>query len=217
MARLWAGKFLSQDKGWPELLRKLWQPLGKSSGSPSSTSQSFCPRWWPLVVALTAAAGATVAARAGVGLNLSASAPRGLYRMVAGAPTRDALVVACLPADVAAFGLVRGYLGAGTCPGGAQPVLKRVAAVAGDAIDLDGVGAIVNGVRLIRQPITDRDHAGRPLPRLPFGRHVVAPAHVWLAGQSHARSWDSRYFGPVAVAGVRGVARPIFTIGEARQ
>ena len=78
-------------------------------------------------------------------------------------------------------------------------------------------GAIVNGVRLIRQPITDRDHAGRPLPRLPFGRHVVAPAHVWLVGQSHARSWDSRYFGPVAVAGVRGVARPILTIGEARR
>jgi type IV secretory pathway protease TraF len=67
-------------------------------------------------VALAAAAGATVAARAGVGLNLSASAPRGLYLMVVGDPTSDALVVACLPADVAAFGLVRGYLGAGTCP-----------------------------------------------------------------------------------------------------
>ena len=116
MARLWTGKFMSQDKGWPELLRKLRQPLGNRSGSPSSTSQSFCPRWWPLVVALAAAAGATVAARAGVGLNLSASAPRGLYLMVVGDPTSDALVVACLPADVAAFGLVRGYLGAGTCP-----------------------------------------------------------------------------------------------------
>ena len=34
----------------------------------------------------------------------------------------------------------------GVCrPGGAQPVLKRVAAVAGDAIGLDGGGAIVNG------------------------------------------------------------------------
>ena len=67
-------------------------------------------------MALDAAAGATVAARAGVGLNLSASAPRGLYRMVASTPIRDSLVVTCLPADVAAFGLVRGYLGAGTCP-----------------------------------------------------------------------------------------------------
>ncbi len=43
-------------------------------------------------------------------------------------------------------------------------MLKRVAAVAGDAIGLDGGGAIVNGVRLIRQPITDRDHSGRPCP-----------------------------------------------------
>jgi type IV secretory pathway protease TraF len=43
---------------------------------------------------------------------------------------------------------------------------------------------------------------------------VVQPGHVWLAGSGHDRSWDSRYFGPVPVAGVRGVARPILTLGE---
>jgi conjugative transfer signal peptidase TraF len=167
------------------------------------------------VVILAVAAGVSLAARAGVGLNLSASAPRGLYRTVAGAPTHGALVVICLPPDVAVFGLARGYLGAGTCPGGAQPALKRVAAVAGDTVDLDGAGAIVNGVRLLGQPISDRDGSGRPLPHLPFGRHVVNASDVWLAGQSHARSWDSRYFGPVPVTGLRGIARPVFMLGEA--
>jgi conjugative transfer signal peptidase TraF len=166
------------------------------------------------VVALSAAAGATIAARAGVGLNLSASAPRGLYRTVAGAPSRGALVVACLPSDVAAFGVVRGYLGPGPCPGGAQPVLKRVIAVAGDVVDLDQAGATITAALPIRQLITDRDRSGRWLPHVAFGRHVVQRGHVWLAGSGHDRSWDSRYFGPVPVTGVRGVARPIFTLGE---
>ena len=214
MVRLWTGKFLSQDKGWPALRRKGAQRLANHSGSASSRSQRFCPRWWPLAVALGAAAGVALDARAGVGLNLSASAPRGLYRTVAGAPTRGALVVACLPADVAAFGLARGYLGAGTCPGGAQPVLKRVVAIAGDTIDLDSAGTTVNRVRLVGQPMTDRDSSGRPLPHLLFGPHVVRPGDVWLAGQSHTRSWDSRYFGPVPVVGVRGIARPILMLGE---
>src|SRR5262249_13671718 len=113
-----------------------------------------------------------------------------------------------------AFGVVRGYLGPGPCPGGAQPVLKRVIAVAGDVVDLDEAGATATAVLPIRQLITDRDRSGRPLPHVPLGRHVVQPGHVWLAGSGHDRSWDSRYFGPVPVAGVRGVARPIFTLGE---
>jgi conjugative transfer signal peptidase TraF len=158
-----------------------------------------------------------LAARVGVGLNLSASAPRGLYRLVSGAPTRDALVVACLPPDVAAFGLARGYLGVGTCSGGALPVLKRVGAVPGDEVVVERSGMTVNGARIVLQPIAEADRVGRSLPRLPFGRHRVAEGELWLVGLSSARSWDSRYFGPVPVAGVRGVARPLLTIDEGQR
>lgn len=170
---------------------------------------------WSLAVALAVAGGATVTARAGFGLNLSGSAPRGVYRLVAGAPTRDALVVACLPPDVGAFGLARGHLGAGTCPGGAQPVLKRVVAVADDVIDLDEAGTAVSGRRVTHRPLGDRDRAGRPVPAVQVGRHLVPLGNVWLAGEARARSRDSRSFGAVPVAGVLGLARPLITIDEA--
>jgi hypothetical protein len=79
MARLWTGKFLSQDKGWPGLLRKHWPPLGNRAGSPSSTSQSFSLRLWLLVVVITAAVARLSARARSFGLNLSASVPRGAY------------------------------------------------------------------------------------------------------------------------------------------
>jgi conjugative transfer signal peptidase TraF len=215
MARLWTRKFLSQDKSEPERPLKWPRIQANRSDTRVRSDQSVLTRGWPLAVALAVAGGATVAARAGFGLNLSGSAPRGLYRLVAGASTRDALVVACLPADVGAFGLARGYLGAGTCPGGAQPVLKRVIAVAGDVIDLDDAGTAVNGRRVIHRPLGDRDREGRPVHAVPVGRHLVPPGNVWLAGDAGARSWDSRSFGAVPVAGVLGLARPLVTIDEA--
>jgi hypothetical protein len=51
-----SGFVISQDKGWPELLRKPAQLLVNRSGSPASTGQSFYTWRWPLVVALSAAA-----------------------------------------------------------------------------------------------------------------------------------------------------------------
>src|SRR5207302_5413533 len=83
-------------------------------------------------------AGALAAAILGLGLhvNLSPSAPRGLYRAIAGAPTRGAWVAACVSAEAATFGRARGYLGAGSCVGGVQPVIKPVVALAGDVVEL---------------------------------------------------------------------------------
>jgi conjugative transfer signal peptidase TraF len=168
-------------------------------------------------MALAVAGGASVAARLGFGVNLSASAPRGLYRAVAGTPARGHLVVVCLPDDVASFGRARGYLAAGHCPAGAQAVLKRVVAVAGDTVTIHAHGAAVNGLPVTDQPIHERDHAGRPLPRLPFGHHHVAIGDVWVLGLAQAPSWDSRYFGPVPASGVRGIAWPVLTLDEVRR
>jgi conjugative transfer signal peptidase TraF len=121
-------------------------------------------------------------------------------------------VVACLPTAVGAFGRARGYLRPGDCPGGAQPVLKRIGAVAGDRVELDGDGVMVSGVRLLARPIEVLDSAGRPLPHAAFGSRVAAPGEVWLFGPSPGRSWDSRYFGPVPATSVRGVVRPVLTV-----
>jgi type IV secretory pathway protease TraF len=38
----------------------------------------------------------------------------------------------------------------------------------------------------------------------------VPPGQVWLLSGHDSRSFDSRYFGPVPVANVQGVARPVW-------
>jgi len=178
----------------------------------------------PLVVTLIVAGIAVVAPyfgvcsrpNVGLGVNMSGSAPRGLYRVVPEGPARGALVVACLPPVVAAFGRTRGYLGAGACADGGQPVLKRIGAVAGDVIDLTAERVTVSGVTAFTRPIEPEDSLGRSLPRMPFGPYRVADNEVWLFGLSHGRSWDSRYFGPVPLAAVRGVVRPVLTVRDIR-
>ena len=169
---------------------------------------------WPLYIGLTSIACVAAGLRLGVGLNVSRSAPRGLYRTVADAPARGALVVACLPAAVGAFGRARGYLRPGDCPGGAQAVLKRIGAVAGDRVELGSDTVTVSGVRVLACPVEALDSAGRPLPRAAFGAHIAAPGEVWLFGPSPGRSWDSRYFGPVPATSVRGVVRPVLTVDK---
>jgi type IV secretory pathway protease TraF len=68
--------------------------------------------------------------------------------MVAGRPTRAAWVVACGNPQSAALTLARGYLGAGSCAGGVQPVLKPVIALAGDVVEIDQDAVTVSGQRL---------------------------------------------------------------------
>ena len=84
----------------------------------------------------------------GLHVNLSASAPRGLYRTVAGHPTRGAWVVACVTPQAAAFARERGYLGPGPCAGGVQPVVEPVRG--GRRCGGDRPEAVtVNGQRLV--------------------------------------------------------------------
>jgi conjugative transfer signal peptidase TraF len=121
--------------------------------------------------------GAILAAVLGLGLhlNLSPSAPRGLYRAVAGTPTRGAWVAACVSPEAAALGRARGYLGAGSCAGGVQPVLKPVIAVAGDVVELGPEGVAVNGQRLPASASADVDSVGRGSPA-PDQPSVPGPA-----------------------------------------
>src|SRR5262245_61160358 len=78
-------------------------------------------------------------------LNVSPSAPLGLYRAVARPVARGDLVVGCVPVVAARLARERGYLAGGNCPGGVQPVLKRVGAVPGDMVAVFPDGITVNG------------------------------------------------------------------------
>jgi conjugative transfer signal peptidase TraF len=143
--------------------------------------------------------------------NTDSAAPAGIYRVVSPEVKRGDLVAACLPFDIAQQGLSRGYLRTGPCVGSAEPVGKIAGALPGDVIDIERDWIAVNGRRIAHSAAASHDRAGRPLAHVSWGKHRVSPGEVWLLGLNDRRSWDSRYFGPIPLANVRGRLEPIFS------
>ncbi len=143
--------------------------------------------------------------------NTDSAAPAGVYRVVAHGIERGELVAACLPIPIAQEGLARGYLRTGTCAGNAEPVGKIVGALPGDSVEIEPGWVAVNGARFARSKVATHDSAHRPLPHVAWGSHRVAADQAWLFGFNDHRSWDSRYFGPIPLANVRGEIKPVVT------
>lgn len=143
--------------------------------------------------------------------NTDSAAPAGIYRVVGHRVARGDLVAACLPIAVAQQGLQRGYLRVGGCAGDAEPVDKIVGALPGDIVETEPGWVGVNGVRFAHSVTASHDSASRPLSHVEWGKHVVAANEVWLFGFNDRRSWDSRYFGPIPIANVRGKLEPVLT------
>lgn len=143
--------------------------------------------------------------------NTDSAAPAGIYRVVSRGCARGDLVAACLPIAVAEQGLARGYLRTGGCTGDTEPVDKIVGALPGDIVDIEPGSVSINGKRIAHSATASHDSAFRPLSHVEWGKHVVAANEIWLFGFNDRRSWDSRYFGPVPIASVRGKLQPVFT------
>jgi conjugative transfer signal peptidase TraF len=147
----------------------------------------------------------------GLRINLTPSEPLGLWRSVPlDRPVAvDDLVFLCPPpGPISAFGLERGYFRWGACPGGLAPLIKTVAALAGARIEIDA-GVSIDGVALPHSRASTSDGAGRPLTTWPGG---IVPAGQIFVHSSFAGSYDSRYFGPVPLSGLLGLARPVLTV-----
>lgn len=136
--------------------------------------------------------------------NTDSAAPTGVYRIAAREFARGDLVAACLPIAIAQEGLGRGYLRTGACPGSAEPVGKIAEAFPGDSVEIEPEFVAVNRVRFAHSAVATHDSAGRPLPHVAWGKRIVAANEVWLFGFNDRRSWDSRYFGAIPLASVRG-------------
>ena len=132
--------------------------------------------------------------------NASASVAAGLYRVISGAPERGDFVLVRIPKSIEKLAAGRGYLPAGI------PLIKRVAAVAGDDVCAFDGAIIVNGEIVARQCKADR--AGRSLPRWTECR-ALAGGEFFLLGDAPG-SFDSRYFGPVTSARVIGRLAPLW-------
>jgi len=83
------------------------------------------------------------------------------------------------------------------CGDGYAPLVKPIAARAGDTVTLSQAGVAVNGKLLQNSKQYPKDGIGRPMPMVPFGTYAVLPGTVWVISSYNRFSFDSRYFGPV--------------------
>ncbi|MBZ9763336.1 S26 family signal peptidase [Mesorhizobium sp. CA8] len=134
--------------------------------------------------------------------NASASAPIGLYRVVAGAPARGDLVLARAPEFIAGLAADRGYLPRNV------PLVKRVAALPGEHVCAFNEAIIIGGKIVARRLATDGQ--GRALPWWNECR-VLSADELFLLNGEAPRSFDSRYFGPVSSENIIGRLEPLWT------
>ncbi|AHI26372.1 conjugal transfer protein TraF [Komagataeibacter xylinus] len=140
--------------------------------------------------------------------NETASVPVGLYRIQPTVPIRVGDIVALrLPEREATLLATRGYLPFGV------PLLKPVAALAGQSVCRNGVHVTIDG-----KPVGDAkpiDHRGRALP-VWQGCQRIAPGQVFVMNAAMPTSLDGRYFGVLPMDTVIGRAVPVHVrTGEA--
>jgi conjugative transfer signal peptidase TraF len=165
-----------------------------------------------LVATATAVAAIATTTRSGAPprfvWNVSASVPTGLYRV---GPARDltvtTLVVAYPPEPLATWLAEGRYLPRGV------PLLKPVLALAGQMVCRVGPVITVDGHDM--GAARERDHSGRPLP-VWQGCRVIGADQVFLMNPDEPASLDGRYFGPLSIAAIAGIAEPLWRSMEDR-
>lgn len=165
-----------------------------------------------IITAAALVGAAWAAGAAGVRINTTSSMPLGLWRVapIHGRPRIGDVVTFCPPENAAVrLGYRRGYIGAGKCPSGTEPLIKEVAAVPGDVVKISAAGIAVNGKAIPHTKALTHDPAGRPLRSYPPGSYRVALGNLWTVAPHNPLSFDSRYFGPVPAANIRGIAHPL--------
>ena len=133
----------------------------------------------------------------GIRLNIASnSLPPGLYRIVPAGKGSDLLI--CPTGVAEKVSIEREYrIKSFGCGDGYAPLLKPIAARAGDTVTLSQAGVAVNGKLLQNSKQYPMDGIGRPMPMVPFGTYAVLPGTVWVISSYNRFSFDSRYFGPV--------------------
>jgi conjugative transfer signal peptidase TraF len=156
---------------------------------------------------------------AGLRVNESPSLPIGIWLI---SPLDRALrrndIVSFCPPDTPAFreARVRGYLGKGLCEAGYEPLLKPVAAIEGDRLSRTDKGISINGRLIANSKNMSRDGLGGTLPSPGSSNSVVVKGEVWVISSYNPLSFDSRYFGPIPISRIEGLAHPLFVFHPLR-
>ncbi len=165
-------------------------------------------RGWGIVAAALALCGYAASApgaprNAAFVWNATASAPVGLYIVRRDrALARGDLVLAIPRPSLAIFAARRGYLPQGV------PLVKRIAAVAGDIVCARGKTVFIDGhIAAARRVADDK---GRALPAW-AGCVRLRRDEVFLLMAHAPSSFDGRYFGPTSVSQIAGRLEPLWT------
>ncbi len=135
--------------------------------------------------------------------NPSDSVPLGWYRIgPPGSLHVGNIVLARLPADAAALAAQRGYLPEHI------PVLKRIGAMSPQQVCIEKHIVRIDGVAVAG--LHRVDGRGRPLSAWQECRRLH-DGELFLLSSTNPASFDSRYFGPIAVSAVIGSAQPLWT------
>ena len=153
--------------------------------------------------------GGTSFVQSGYRVNMTASMPRGIWQETHESIERGSFVFECLPPDLAAFGKERGWFEGGDCPTGIEPILKQVAGIPGDTVDLADEYVAVNDMLILGTATHNVDSKKRPLPAIPRGVFTLKDGEFFLVGWEK-KSWDSRYTGPALRENIRSTARPVW-------
>ncbi len=130
--------------------------------------------------------------------NATASAPIGLYAIQASATAHTGdMVLAWTPASVRALAAARRYIPSNV------PLIKRIAAGAGDTVCARGISIVIDGHQVARRRLADG--RGRALPWW-TGCRTLRAGECFLLTAESPNSFDGRYFGPVPLSSILGRA-----------
>jgi len=135
--------------------------------------------------------------------NPSDSVPRGWYRIgPTGSLHVGSIVLAHLPVAAATLAAQRRYLPLGI------PLLKRIGARSPQRVCIQNHIVSIDGVAMATALMADSH--GRSLPVWQQCRPLF-DGELFLLSTTNPASFDSRYFGPIAVTAVIGSAHPLWT------
>ena len=83
--------------------------------------------------------------------------------------------------------------------------IKRVVAVAGQTIEVHGTALTIDG-----KPVDDPHAHYSKRDHVDFGPYTVPPGHVFVMGDNRDESYDSRFWGPVPMEDIKGLAMVIY-------
>jgi len=83
--------------------------------------------------------------------------------------------------------------------------IKRIVAVAGQTIEVHGAQVTRDG-----KPVEDPHGHYRKRDHVEFGPFTVPEGHVFVMGDNRDESYDSRFWGPVPVQDIKGLAMIVY-------